>query len=198
MFLMNMIICSKALKKKAIVDLVRDVKSKEHSKLATEEVDDTDLKQIALTKVMARLQTREDILKRKQELAAKAAESDEEDGAAVKKGGAKGEKASGMLDGQDAKVGLDDFELLKVIGRGSFGKVMQVRKKTDGKIYAMKILKKKGNCCPESGGTYACRKKNSSSCTASFFDDSSLCLPNTRQIIFYFGLPCRRRAVFPS
>jgi len=48
-----------------------------------------------------------------------------------------------MLDGQDAKVGLDDFELLKVIGRGSFGKVMQVRKKTDGKIYAMKILKKK-------------------------------------------------------
>jgi len=37
---------------------------------------------------------------------------------------------------------LDDFELLKVLGRGSFGKVMQVRKKSDGKIYAMKILKK--------------------------------------------------------
>ena len=44
----------------------------------------------------------------------------------------------------DENVSLDDFEMLKVIGRGSFGKVMQVRKKGgDGSIYAMKILKKK-------------------------------------------------------
>jgi len=41
------------------------------------------------------------------------------------------------------KIGLNDFELLKVIGKGSFGKVMQVRKKDNGKIYAMKILNKK-------------------------------------------------------
>jgi len=40
------------------------------------------------------------------------------------------------------KVNADDFELLKVIGKGSFGKVMQVRKKDDGKIYAMKVLRK--------------------------------------------------------
>ena len=33
-------------------------------------------------------------------------------------------------------------ELLKVIGRGSFGKVMQVRKKGSPKVYAMKILRK--------------------------------------------------------
>merc|ERR1712050_716380 len=33
--------------------------------------------------------------------------------------------------------------MLKVIGRGSFGKVMQVRRKGDAAIYAMKILKKK-------------------------------------------------------
>jgi len=39
-------------------------------------------------------------------------------------------------------VGVDDFELLKVIGKGSFGKVMQVRKKDDGQIYAMKVLRK--------------------------------------------------------
>ncbi|KAJ3370995.1 hypothetical protein GGF31_003725 [Allomyces arbusculus] len=39
-------------------------------------------------------------------------------------------------------VTIDDFELLKVIGKGSFGKVMQVRKKDTGRIYAMKILKK--------------------------------------------------------
>jgi len=40
------------------------------------------------------------------------------------------------------KVTADDFDLLKVVGKGSFGKVMQVRKKDTGKIYAMKILKK--------------------------------------------------------
>lgn len=40
------------------------------------------------------------------------------------------------------QVTIDDFELLKVIGRGSFGKVMQVRKKDTGTVYAMKILKK--------------------------------------------------------
>ncbi|CAE7924482.1 pkgB, partial [Symbiodinium sp. KB8] len=40
------------------------------------------------------------------------------------------------------KACLDDFELLKTVGKGSFGKVVQVRKKDDGKIYAMKILKK--------------------------------------------------------
>ena len=39
-------------------------------------------------------------------------------------------------------MSVDDFDLLKVIGKGSFGKVMQVRKKDNGKIYAMKVLKK--------------------------------------------------------
>jgi len=42
----------------------------------------------------------------------------------------------------DAKVTLGDFELLKVIGRGTYGKVMQVRRKDTGEIYAMKVLKK--------------------------------------------------------
>ncbi|KJE90626.1 serine/threonine-protein kinase gad8 [Capsaspora owczarzaki ATCC 30864] len=37
---------------------------------------------------------------------------------------------------------INDFDLLKVIGKGSFGKVMQVRKKDTNRIYAMKILKK--------------------------------------------------------
>ncbi|ETO08774.1 hypothetical protein RFI_28606 [Reticulomyxa filosa] len=39
-------------------------------------------------------------------------------------------------------VGLHDFTLLKVIGKGAFGKVLQVRKKDTNKMYAMKILKK--------------------------------------------------------
>lgn len=35
-----------------------------------------------------------------------------------------------------------DFEFITVLGRGKFAKVMQVRKKSNGKIYAMKILRK--------------------------------------------------------
>ena len=41
-----------------------------------------------------------------------------------------------------AKVTIEDFDLLKVLGKGSFGKVMMVRKKDSKKIYAMKTLRK--------------------------------------------------------
>ena len=41
-----------------------------------------------------------------------------------------------------ARLGLDDFDLLKVIGKGSFGKVMLVRKKDNAQIYALKTLRK--------------------------------------------------------
>lgn len=40
------------------------------------------------------------------------------------------------------KVNTDDFTLLKLIGKGNFASVYQVRKKDNGKIYAMKILSK--------------------------------------------------------
>eukprot|EP01124_Arcella_intermedia_P015647 TRINITY_DN221_c0_g1_i2.p1 TRINITY_DN221_c0_g1~~TRINITY_DN221_c0_g1_i2.p1 ORF type:complete len:403 (-),score=95.25 TRINITY_DN221_c0_g1_i2:29-1237(-) len=40
------------------------------------------------------------------------------------------------------KVSASDFELLRVIGRGSFGKVMQVKHTETGKIYAMKTMRK--------------------------------------------------------
>ncbi|KNC53425.1 AGC/AKT protein kinase [Thecamonas trahens ATCC 50062] len=40
------------------------------------------------------------------------------------------------------KVKLEDFDLLKVIGRGGYGKVCQVQKKDTGGIYAMKIISK--------------------------------------------------------
>ncbi|GLD95185.1 hypothetical protein PINS_up003827 [Pythium insidiosum] len=49
---------------------------------------------------------------------------------------------------RQSKLSVDDFDLLKVIGKGAFGKVMLVRKKVpDGlnnpnAIYAMKVLKK--------------------------------------------------------
>ncbi|KAK8847445.1 hypothetical protein IAR55_005303 [Kwoniella newhampshirensis] len=37
---------------------------------------------------------------------------------------------------------IDSFELLKVIGKGSFGKVMQVRKRDTLRIYALKTIRK--------------------------------------------------------
>lgn len=40
------------------------------------------------------------------------------------------------------KISIDDFQLIKVIGRGTFGKVFMVRKKDNTQIYAMKVLKK--------------------------------------------------------
>ena len=40
------------------------------------------------------------------------------------------------------KPSLEDFTLLKVVGKGAFGKVLQVRHINTDKIYAMKVLKK--------------------------------------------------------
>ncbi|KAA8564210.1 hypothetical protein EYC84_011156 [Monilinia fructicola] len=37
---------------------------------------------------------------------------------------------------------IDDFDLLKVVGKGSFGKVMQVKKKDTQRIYALKTIRK--------------------------------------------------------
>jgi serine/threonine protein kinase len=39
-------------------------------------------------------------------------------------------------------ISLDHFHIERLLGKGSFGKVMLVRKKDNNKIYAMKIIKK--------------------------------------------------------
>jgi len=39
-------------------------------------------------------------------------------------------------------LSIDDFELTTVIGKGSFGKVMQVRKRDTSRIYALKTIRK--------------------------------------------------------
>ena len=49
---------------------------------------------------------------------------------------------SNLLDSTADTIKIEDFKILKVIGRGSFGKVYMVKKKSDGAIYAMKTLKK--------------------------------------------------------
>ncbi|KAF9415624.1 AGC protein kinase Gad8 [Podila epigama] len=45
-------------------------------------------------------------------------------------------------DNANTPLTIDAFDLLKVIGKGSFGKVMQVRKRDTSRIYALKILRK--------------------------------------------------------
>lgn len=39
-------------------------------------------------------------------------------------------------------IGLEDFEILKVVGQGAFAKVYQVRKRGTSDIYAMKVMRK--------------------------------------------------------
>ena len=53
----------------------------------------------------------------------------------------------GSADG--ARLTVDDFELIKVLGKGSFGKVMLCRKKDEGKngpLYAMKVCAGDSGC----------------------------------------------------
>jgi len=152
-------------------------------RLIIKNIDLPDLKSLALTKVMARLQSREDELRRRRQLIGDSLdESDKEDAENINKNNASatGQEVTSKPVGGDnktpesandigkdntsgedidpeeskdivsslkkspsaAKVRIDDFELLRVLGRGSFGKVMQVRHKGTGQIYAMKVLRK--------------------------------------------------------
>ncbi|VDM91679.1 unnamed protein product [Onchocerca ochengi] len=54
------------------------------------------------------------------------------------------ERRSGDITAKDSKwtVSLNDFNLLTVIGRGSYAKVIQAEHKKTGVIYAIKIIKK--------------------------------------------------------
>lgn len=49
---------------------------------------------------------------------------------------------AGQLSPPGPGTSQEDYQLLKLIGKGSFGKVFLVRKKDDGKVYAMKTLNK--------------------------------------------------------
>lgn len=51
-------------------------------------------------------------------------------------------------------LGPDDFDFMRLIGRGTFGQVYQVRKKDTGRIYAMKVLSKESYRTKERSRSY--------------------------------------------
>lgn len=132
-------------KRDEIIDVLKKIRTKTKPLNVAARKSAT-LEQVCLTKTDMKRQTREMVLRRTQELAAKPTKSDDEDRSEVAKvEGIQEHEMMGELGATDAakqKVGIGDFELMKVLGRGAFGKVMQVRKKDDGQVYAMKILKK--------------------------------------------------------
>ncbi|KAI7032567.1 hypothetical protein KC352_g47335, partial [Hortaea werneckii] len=47
-----------------------------------------------------------------------------------------------FVENKQRSLKIEDFDLLKVVGKGSFGKVMQVMKKDTQRIYALKTIRK--------------------------------------------------------
>eukprot|EP00475_Leptophrys_vorax_P044587 TRINITY_DN899_c0_g1_i1.p1 TRINITY_DN899_c0_g1~~TRINITY_DN899_c0_g1_i1.p1 ORF type:complete len:559 (+),score=156.00 TRINITY_DN899_c0_g1_i1:97-1677(+) len=93
-----------------------------------------ELGDVTWTKDKAKYISREEQQRIKREMAAQHHDSDDEP--------LKDDGTVDQIIKTEEKVSIESFELLKVLGRGSFGKVMMVRKKDNGVIYAMKILKK--------------------------------------------------------
>lgn len=89
-----------------------------------------------------------------------------------------------------AQVGVNDFEFIRVIGKGSFGKVKLVRKKSDGKLYAMKVIClllhfftdsldfiKTEHCSKETSRAHQDREKSSGDHQPPLYCEIALCFP---------------------
>jgi serine/threonine protein kinase len=137
----------------------------------------------------------------------------------AKSGGGGGSKAASRdaepEEASEQRVGVEDFDLLTVIGKGSFGKVLQVRKRDTGKIYAMKVLFCPyclvGFCsdCCETGaeqgnhlgarrnGAHKEREEHFAEAAVALSGLSALHVSDIRQAVFYHGLCQRRRTLLP-
>jgi len=130
--------CYKTRKKERIIRVLNDLyKRKEGKHMNVSKLHQDCLAPVTVTKNIARLQSREQRLQRYRELIGKDTFEDEIDDIQ------RNHKVSNLEGTEESKVSPNDFEFLKVIGRGSFGKVMQVQKKDTKEIFAMKILKKR-------------------------------------------------------
>ena len=50
--------------------------------------------------------------------------------------------AAASAAGGHRRLGPNDFDLLRIVGQGAFGKVFQVRKRDTGEVFAMKVMRK--------------------------------------------------------
>eukprot|EP01084_Bolivina_argentea_P312073 540262_1 len=122
--------------------------NKMNTELLINHISQSSLLSVTVTKDAVRLQTREQRMIRYRQLLEsyqQLNDSDEEDVVEIKNAQPikRNTIIRNIIKNTKTNVRPEDFEFLKVIGRGSFGKVMQVKKKNDNVIYAMKILKKK-------------------------------------------------------
>jgi serum/glucocorticoid-regulated kinase 2 len=124
----------KSAKRKEIAQLLQDLCKKCEKKLKVLHASGKEFEEHIVTKEDVFRLPREEILRRK-----KLVDFEEHDSDKEEEGGSG--PAQQLLETVE-RLSIEDFTLLKVLGRGAFGKVMLVRKKDSGKVYAMKILKK--------------------------------------------------------
>ena len=63
----------------------------------------------------------------------------------------------------NTRVGPQDFQLLRVLGKGGYGKVLQVRKLTGAdkdRVFAMKVLKKASLICNQKDTAHTKAERN--------------------------------------
>eukprot|EP01147_Barroeca_monosierra_P007545 gene7545-7704_t len=99
---------------------------------------------VQMTRVIERSFHTESIDERKQWVDAINAVKQEFEGEDVRRGALRDTRAMSFIGGkpQPTDIGMESFEMLKVLGKGSFGKVMLATLKSSGAVYAIKVLKK--------------------------------------------------------
>lgn len=70
---------------------------------------------------------------------------------------------------------MNEFEYLKLLGKGTFGKVILVKEKATGRYYAMKILKKEVIVAKVQGGQ--CRREGERNGMQERWELTWLCVP---------------------
>ncbi|KAF4689638.1 hypothetical protein FOZ60_001333 [Perkinsus olseni] len=85
------------------------------------------------------------------------------------------------------KVSLEDFVLIKVIGKGSYGKVMLVRYKKDNNVYAMKMLRKE-NVMKRNQVEHTRTERNVlETVSHPFIVESGVRVPDSKEALFHTG-----------
>eukprot|EP00297_Palpitomonas_bilix_P003246 CAMPEP_0113894872 /NCGR_PEP_ID=MMETSP0780_2-20120614/17003_1 /TAXON_ID=652834 /ORGANISM="Palpitomonas bilix" /LENGTH=563 /DNA_ID=CAMNT_0000885549 /DNA_START=74 /DNA_END=1766 /DNA_ORIENTATION=+ /assembly_acc=CAM_ASM_000599 len=125
--------------KDEVVDVVRkNYRNVTGRELKVEVIDNPSLKEVVMSKDSKK--TFDDVLGNIQRAKGKGMSklpSLDEEGSGTLGGG-----SETLISERGGQISIDDFDILKVLGKGSFGKVMLVRHKQSAQIYALKVLSK--------------------------------------------------------